>query len=221
MFATIAERYDFITVALSYGRDRRWKQRVAELASVRAGETAVDLACGTGDIGLLMVDRGARVLGLDLTHAMLVLARRKDTADRLRLIQADMTHLPLADAAADVVTAGYGLRNVPTLDAALQEICRVLRPGGRFVALDFNRPANRIVRALYLGYLTVVGSAFGWILHGDADTYRYIAASIRHYPGAEAVVGRLRASGFAEAQWEPVLGGLMAIHRGRKASRGD
>ncbi|MBP1605067.1 MAG: ubiE 3 [Acidobacteria bacterium] len=221
MFATIADRYDFITVALSYGRDRRWKQRVASLTGMQAGETAVDLACGTGDIALRLADAGGHVVGLDLTPAMLALARRKDQARRIRLVQADMTHLPFGDASADVVTAGYGIRNVPDLDAALAEVHRVLRPGGRFVALDFNKPANPVLRSAYLGYLTVVGSVFGWVLHGDPDTYRYIPASIRHYPGADVVVERLVTLGFDEARWEPVLGGLMAIHVGRKKRRGD
>lgn len=220
MFATIAGRYDFITRALSYGRDQAWKQRVALLAEVSPGELAVDLACGTGDIAGLLAGAGARVAGLDLTPGMLVLAREKDAGGRIRWIQGDMTHLPFADASADVVTTGYGLRNVPVLDAALGEILRVLRPAGRFVSLDFNRPTNRWLRTLYLGYLTVVGSCLGLALHRDPDTYRYIPASIRHYPGAEGVAQRMAALGFDSVRWEPVLGGLMAIHVGRKGRRG-
>ena len=221
MFGVIADRYDLVTRVLSYGQDRRWKARLADLAVVRPGETAVDLACGTGDIARLLADRGARVSALDLTPRMLLQARRNAGRRRLRLVAGDMTHLPFADASADVVTAGYGLRNVPALDAALAEIVRVLRPGGRFVALDFNRPDNGVLRAAYLGYLHAVGTALGLALHGDADTYRYIAASIRRYPGATVVVARLRDAGFAEARWVPVLGGLMAIHVAEKESRGD
>lgn len=217
MFETIAARYDFITVALSYGCDRRWKRRVVALAAVGDGESAIDLACGTGDLALLLADAGARVVGLDLTAGMLALARRKDPARRVRFVQGDMTHLPLGDGSADVVTAGYGLRNVPVLDAAVAEIYRVLRPGGRFVALDFNKPTNPVVRTVYLAYLSAVGSAYGLALHGDPDTYRYIAASLRHYPGADLVVERLTAQGFREARWEPALAGLMAIHVARKA----
>jgi demethylmenaquinone methyltransferase/2-methoxy-6-polyprenyl-1,4-benzoquinol methylase len=124
----------------------------------------------------------------------------------------DMLALPFPSATFDIVTTGYGLRNVPNLDLAIDEIHRVLRPGGRFVSLDFNRPRNAIVRALYLAYLTIVGSALGWILHRDPDTYRYIPASIRRYPGAIAVADRLNARGFSGAQYHRVLGGLMAIH---------
>jgi len=103
-----------------------------------------------------------------------------------------------------------------TLDDAIRETCRVLRPGGRLFSLDFNRPQPAWLRAAYLTYLTIVGSAVGLALHRDPDTYRYIPESIRRYPGAAAVVDRLRAAGFSEARWIPVLGGLMAIHVARK-----
>lgn len=127
-----------------------------------------------------------------------------------------MTRLPFGDASFAVVTAGYGLRNVPVLETAVSEIARVLRPGGLFVSLDFNKPESRLLRAVYLGYLTAVGSAIGLALHGDADTYRYIPHSIRRYPGAEGVARLLRGSGFAQVRIEPMLGGLMTIHVARK-----
>lgn len=127
-----------------------------------------------------------------------------------------MTRLPFADASFAVVTAGYGLRNVPVLGAAVSEIARVLKPGGIFVSLDFNKPESRLMRAVYLGYLTAVGSAVGLALHGDADTYRYIPHSIRRYPGARGVAALLSGSGFADVRIEPKLGGLMTIHIARK-----
>jgi demethylmenaquinone methyltransferase/2-methoxy-6-polyprenyl-1,4-benzoquinol methylase len=217
MFHVIADRYDLITVLLSYGMDRRWKQRLARLAGVEPGERAVDVACGTGDIAQLLASEGARVVGVDLVFRMLELAKMKDVGRRLRFVTGDMTALPLSDGSTDIVTAGYGLRNVPALDAALSEVVRVLRPGGRFVALDFNLPSRAVPRLAYLAYLTVVGSALGMILHGDPDTYRYIPESLRRYPGAAKVVEAMRRAGFGEARWLPLLGGLMAIHVARKA----
>jgi demethylmenaquinone methyltransferase/2-methoxy-6-polyprenyl-1,4-benzoquinol methylase len=124
----------------------------------------------------------------------------------------DMLALPFRGAAFDVVTVGYGLRNVPDLDAALREIRRVLVPGGRLLSLDFNRPRPTFIRAVYLAYLTAVGSALGLALHGDPDTYRYIPESIRNYPGAHGVAQMMLRHGFADARVLPVLGGLMAIH---------
>ena len=123
-----------------------------------------------------------------------------------------MSALPFAAQSFDLVTTGYGLRNVPDLALAIAEIRRVLKPGGQLLSLDFNRPSNAVVRAAYLSYLAAVGGVLGWLLHRDPDTYRYIPASIRQYPGAEAVVRMLCAGGFARAACHPVLGGLMAIH---------
>ena len=124
----------------------------------------------------------------------------------------DMLALPFDEGDFDVVTTGYGLRNVPDLTAAIREINRVLVPGGRLLSLDFNRPNNEAVRAVYLAYLTVVGSLLGLTLHRDADTYRYIPESIRNYPGADDVVRLLEAQGFDDVRVIRVLFGLMAIH---------
>jgi ubiquinone/menaquinone biosynthesis methyltransferase len=228
LFATIADRYDLITVLLSYGRDAAWKRRLVALAGVRPGTKALDLACGTGDIAFALASDGAHVVGLDITLRMVELAREKrgqvpffsgPSSEKMVpdpfFLVGDMLALPFPDRSFDLVTTGYGIRNVPDLDASLSEVRRVLRPGGLFLSLDFNRPANALVRAVYLTYLTAVGSAVGWALHRDPDTYRYIPESIKRYPGAEAVVARLEAHGFETARFLPVLGGLMAIHEAK------
>ena len=216
IFATIADRYDFITVVLSYGQDRRWKRRLIGLAAPRPGARALDLATGTGDIAFALAARGARVVGLDITFRMIELARGKvaRAAPRPspRFLVGDMLALPFPSASFDIVTTGYGLRNVPDLPTAIEEIGRVLAPGGQLLSLDFNRPSNRIVRSAYLAYLTLVGAAIGWMLHRDPDTYRYIPASIRQYPGADAVARLIDSRGFTGVRCYPVLGGLMTIH---------
>jgi demethylmenaquinone methyltransferase/2-methoxy-6-polyprenyl-1,4-benzoquinol methylase len=248
IFATIADRYDFITVVLSYGQDQRWKRRLVDLAAPRPSARALDLATGTGDIAFALASRGARVIGLDITFRMIELARGKVAPGKFdvargftpgdrgpkraaphsekaaphsekaapqqtpRFLVGDMGALPFPAGSFDIVTTGYGLRNVPNLATAIDEIGRVLAPGGQLLSLDFDRPSNRIVRSAYLAYLTVVGAALGWMLHRDPDTYRYIPASIRQYPGAEAVARSLESRGFAGVRWYPVLGGLMTIH---------
>ena len=219
LFGTIADRYDFITVALSYGQDRRWKRRLVALAQPAPGRRALDLATGTGDIAYALASSGARVVGLDITHRMIELAIGKATErpGSCSFLVGDMTALPFPDGSFDLVTTGYGLRNVPDLAVAVDEIARVLTPGGLALSLDFNRPANGLVRQAYLLYLTVVGSVLGWILHGDPDTYRYIPASIRRYPGAEAVGRMIEERGFTDVSCLPVLGGLMAIHCARRS----
>src|SRR5439155_19737145 len=223
LFATIADRYDLITVAMSYGRDRRWKERLVDLARPSLATRALDLATGTGDIAFALQRRGARVVGLDVTRRMIELARAKvaarphpSVALALQFLVADMVALPFAAGSFDLVTTGYGLRNVPDLVAVIDEMLRVLKPGGCALSLDFNRPANRFIREMYLLYLTIVGGAAGWILHRDADTYRYIPASIRTYPGAEGVARLMKERGFAHVRHFRVLGGLMAIHQAYK-----
>jgi len=228
LFATIADRYDLITVVLSYGRDRRWKERLTALAASGPHQRALDLATGTGDIAFALASLDSRVVALDITERMIALARRKTAARRSAsrtgdrdagepvFVLGDMTALPFAGACFDVVTTGYGLRNVPDLNAAIDEMLRVLKPGGCALSLDFNRPSNRLVRAAYLGYLTVAGGTLGWVLHRDPDTYRYIAASIRRYPGAEGVAAVMRQRGFARVVCHPLLGGLMTIHHAFK-----
>ena len=215
LFATIADRYDFITVALSYGQDRQWKRRLLDLAAPVRGRRALDLATGTGDIALALAAQGADVVGLDITHRMIELARRKPAGlGSVRFLVGDMLALPFPNGSFDVVTIGYGLRNVPDLGTALDEVARVLKPGGRVLSLDFNRPGNRLVRSGYLLYLRIVGGALGWVLHRDPDTYRYIPASLQSYPGAGGVTRMMKARGFARVLHHPLLGGLMAIHQG-------
>jgi demethylmenaquinone methyltransferase / 2-methoxy-6-polyprenyl-1,4-benzoquinol methylase len=220
LFATIADRYDFITIALSYGQDRRWKRRLVALAEPAAGRRVLDLATGTGDIAFALASSGCRVVGLDITPRMIELSVRKRDACDLRcgFVVGDMAALPFPDRSFDVVTTGYGLRNVPSLERALDEVARVLAPGGIALSLDFDRPSNAFVRRAYLLYLTVVGGLLGRMLHGDADTYRYIAASIRTYPGAAAVRRLIEARGFTDVHHLPVLGGLMAIHTARRSA---
>jgi demethylmenaquinone methyltransferase/2-methoxy-6-polyprenyl-1,4-benzoquinol methylase len=217
LFAQIADRYDLITRLLSYGRDRRWKQRLVDIAAPSAATQALDLATGTGDIAYALSRRGSRVVGLDVTWRMIELASAKaaNGASPAFLV-GDMLALPFNAESFDLVTTGYGLRNVPDLTRALDEILRVLKPGGQVLSLDFDRPASRWLRTMYLFHLTVIGGTVGWLLHRDPDTYRYIPASIRRYPGAPAVARLMEARGFSAVRHHRVLGGLMAIHHGRR-----
>lgn len=223
LFATIADRYDLITRLLSFGLDQRWKAVLAQRAGAGPSDHALDLACGTGDIALALARGGAPTVGLDITRRMLALARDKVHASSggaslapIRFVCGDMCALPFPDASFSLVTTGYGLRNVPDLDRALTEIARVLAPGGRLLSLDFNRPASPIVRGAYLTYLTAVGSALGWILHRDPDTYRYIPESIRRFPGAAGVADGMRHAGFVSVEVVPLLAGLMSLHVARR-----
>jgi demethylmenaquinone methyltransferase/2-methoxy-6-polyprenyl-1,4-benzoquinol methylase len=221
LFATIANRYDLITVVLSYGQDRRWKRHLVGLARPGPDAHVLDLATGTGDIALAMHGRAGQVVGLDVTRRMIEIAIGKAPRPGPLFLVGDMMELPFPDASFDLVTTGYGLRNVPDLRVALDEILRVLKPGGQALSLDFDRPRNGLVRALYLTYLNVVGSTLGALLHLDPDTYRYIPASISQYPGGQAVARMMAARGFVSVEHRRVLGGLMAIHRAFKPPVGE
>ena len=221
LFQTIAPRYDFITAFLSYGMDKRWKRRLVAMASPTEGETALDIACGTGDITFSIASSltGGLAAGLDLTQGMLDIAERKRrdaAAANVCFHRADIMRMPFADEVFDCVTGGYALRNVPDIAGALAEIKRVLRPGGRLFSLDFGHPGNRLCRALYLRYLTIAGSAMGLALHGDADTYRYIAETLKRYPGQRGVMVMMKAAGFVRTGIHEFGGGIMAINYGMK-----
>jgi demethylmenaquinone methyltransferase/2-methoxy-6-polyprenyl-1,4-benzoquinol methylase len=221
MFQTIAPRYDFITVLLSYGMDRGWKRRLIEMLDLKGDEKALDLACGTGDITFALGERlpSGEAVGLDITQGMLDIAeekRRDKKAENVYFHRGDIMSMPFADASYDCVTCGYALRNVPDVELALVEIKRVLKPGGKFLSLDFAHPKNRIYRWLYLRYLIVVGSTVGILLHGDPDTYRYIPESLKLYPGQQGVRETMNRLGFVNTGFQEFGGGIMAINYGSK-----
>jgi demethylmenaquinone methyltransferase/2-methoxy-6-polyprenyl-1,4-benzoquinol methylase len=221
LFETIAPRYDFITVFLSYGMDRGWKRRLVDMAKLGGDETALDLACGTGDITFALAERltAGQAVGLDITEGMLRIAEQKRSERNIANVafhRADIMSMPFETESFDCVTCGYALRNVPDVARALEEIKRVLRPGGRFLSLDFAHPGNKIYRWLYLRYLAAVGSALGFILHGDPDTYRYIPESLKLYPGQRGVRELMNEAGFVDAGILEFGGGIMAINYGTK-----
>lgn len=221
LFETIAGRYDFFTAFMSYGMDRGWKRKLVDMAGLKGGEVALDLACGTGDITFEIASRlkQGRAVGLDITRSMLEIAERKRRESQTANVdfhRADIMHIPFGDGSFDCVTGGYALRNVPDVAGALSEIMRVLKPGGRFLSLDFGHPSNRLYRWLYLNYLIVVGSTVGLMLHGDMDTYRYIPETLKLYPGQRGVEKMMRSAGFVDTGFREFGGGIMAINYGAK-----
>ncbi|MCI0419737.1 MAG: ubiquinone/menaquinone biosynthesis methyltransferase [Acidobacteria bacterium] len=220
MFATIAPRYDLVTSLLSYGQDQRWKRKLVAMAEVQPQHQVLDLACGTGDITYLLARQlgSGQATGVDITPEMVELARRKQPSNetRVRFETGDICQLSFADASFERITAGYAVRNVPDISRLLGEVFRLLKPGGRFLSLDFGKPEGHFYRWAYLGYLSATGSALGWLLHGDPDVYRYIAESIKHYPGQSGVQRLLEETGFVECGFITFLGGAIAMNWGSK-----
>jgi ubiquinone/menaquinone biosynthesis methyltransferase len=190
LFAEIAPRYRFITRALSFWRDAGWKRDLIAALPAMESPLSVDLACGTGDITLLVASRYPKgsVIGLDVTLAMLDLARRRSSCPNVRFIAGDMGCLPLPPDSVDVVTGGYALRNAPDLGIALDEIRRVLKPGGAAAFLDFSKPPARLAQSFEYWTLRLWGGFWGCLLHGNPEVYGYIAESLRRHPDR----GRLR-----------------------------
>ncbi|MGD0059988.1 MAG: bifunctional demethylmenaquinone methyltransferase/2-methoxy-6-polyprenyl-1,4-benzoquinol methylase UbiE [Verrucomicrobiia bacterium] len=220
LFATIARRYDRLNDIMSAGLHRRWKRRLVELALGKAegGKQmrVLDLCCGTGDIALAFARAGADVTGADFTEEMLQVARTRAGRARVRWVRADALQLPFPDSSFDVVSVGYGLRNLADIERGLDEILRVLKPGGKFLSLDFGKPESRVFRALYFGYLRVVLPILGRMFCGDPDTYGYILASLQNYPAQRGIEELMETCGYRECGFEEFCLGSMAINYGVK-----
>jgi demethylmenaquinone methyltransferase/2-methoxy-6-polyprenyl-1,4-benzoquinol methylase len=215
LFSRIAGRYDLINDLQSFGMHRLWKRTLIRLAKIRVGETALDVCCGTGDLALGLAEGGARVVASDFTPEMLVQARERSR--EIVWVQADALALPFPAESFDVVTVGYGLRNLSDFSLGIRELLRVVKPGGRLLILDFGKPANRLWRGFYFAYLRVVVPVFGLIFCGDSAAYSYILESLEHYPAQEGVTALLKQTGCAEVCVKNFCGGAMSLHIATKA----
>jgi demethylmenaquinone methyltransferase/2-methoxy-6-polyprenyl-1,4-benzoquinol methylase len=222
MFEMIAPTYDRFTGAFSFGMDAAWKRELlgAIKTDLPTDATVLDLACGTGDLAaaLARLVPDGRVLGLDAAPTMVACARqRSGQVANLDFVIGDMMRLDLPEASQDLVTIGYGLRNVPDHRAALREIHRVLRPGGRLANLDFALPEPGWWRTLYLWYLRAMGDLYGWLWHGEPEVYGYISRSIAHFVTVRQLAEDLRETGFGILYESPKLNGGVCLHLARKA----
>jgi demethylmenaquinone methyltransferase/2-methoxy-6-polyprenyl-1,4-benzoquinol methylase len=215
-FEVVAPRYDLMNDLMSLGLHRTWKARFVDLAAPRPGETAIDLAGGTGDVAFRLAARGARVRVVDPSAEMMAVGRRRPGGDRVGWCAAEAEDLPFADASVDLVTIAFGIRNVTRLDRSLAEIHRVLRPGGRFLCLEFARPRAWFAPFYDLWSATAL-PALAAIVSGRGEAYRYLTRSIRRFPDRESFAEHVRRAGFVDVDWVDLDLGIVAIHRGRRA----
>ena len=221
LFARIARRYDFLNDLQSFGLHRSWKRRVVKLAQVTPGSAALDLCCGTGDIAFALAQRGAATMGLDFSAQMLAVAAQrqnnpKSKNQNLKFIQGDAQQLPFLENSFDIVTVGYGLRNLTSWERGVDEMFRVAKPGARLIVLDFGKPPNALWRTIYFTHLRLSVPLIGLLFCGNAQAYAYILESLKHYPAQLAVADKMKALQLKNVRVINLLGGAMAINYGEK-----
>ncbi|MGV3774191.1 MAG: class I SAM-dependent methyltransferase [Verrucomicrobiales bacterium] len=236
LFGAIANRYDLINDLQSFGLHRSWKNKVIELAQPTLKDRVLDVCCGTGDLALRFAPFAKEVIGYDFSEPMLQVARKRSAALipsppgrgkgegipssqnlNTTFIQGDALHLPFPGQAFDIVTIGYGLRNLADFNGGLNELWRVLKPGGRLLILDFGKPDNALWRWGYFQYLRWLVPVFGKVLCGNAATHAYILQSLLHYPAQKGVALQLSKMGCKHSEVINLLGGVMSINLAIKA----
>jgi demethylmenaquinone methyltransferase/2-methoxy-6-polyprenyl-1,4-benzoquinol methylase len=223
VFASVAGKYDVMNDLMSLGVHRLWKHFVLSLTGLRPGHHALDVAGGTGDLAagmLRQVGKSGRVVLSDINPGMLDIGRDRlldaGFAANIECVLADAERLPFDSNTFDCVTIGFGLRNVTDKAAALASMYRVLKPGGQLLVLEFSHPVAPGLKPLYDAYSFHVLPVLGRLVAGDADSYRYLAESIRMHPDQETLLEMLRSAGFAQSRYHNLSGGIVAVHRGYK-----
>jgi len=223
VFASVAGKYDVMNDLMSFGAHRLWKQFALSLTGLKAGQHGLDVAGGTGDLAagmLRQVGKSGRVVLSDINPAMLEIGRDrlldKGFAGNVECLIADAEKLPFDDNSFDCVTIGFGLRNVTDKAAALASMHRVLKVGGQLLVLEFSKPVAPGLKPLYDAYSFKVLPVLGQVVAKDADSYRYLAESIRMHPDQETLLAMMREAGFAQTRYHNLAGGIVAVHRGFK-----
>ncbi len=226
VFDRVARRYDLMNDLMSGGVHRLWKDAAAARLNPQPGETIVDCAGGTGDMARryakmarrVQQRRGgadATVVVVDYNAEMVAQGRERGFEPEIVWVVGDAQKLPLPDGAANAYSISFGIRNVTDISAALIEARRVLKPGGRFLCLEFSRPPAEALRRAYDAYSFKVIPEIGARVAGDRESYQYLVESIRRFPDQKAFAGLIRAAGFAQAEWTNFTGGVAALHTAR------
>lgn len=223
VFHSVAAKYDVMNDVMSGGVHRIWKRFTIELSGVRQGHTVLDIAGGTGDLSAKfsrLVGPKGKVVLADINASMLAVGRDKlidkGLVGNLHYAQTDAQYLPFADNTFDCITIAFGLRNVTDKDLALAAMLRVLKPGGRLLILEFSKPQNTVLEKLYDSYSFRVLPLMGKLITQDAESYRYLAESIRMHPDQETLKTMMQHTGFEACKYYNLTGGIVALHKGIK-----
>lgn len=210
MFDRIARGYDRMNSVMTAGMHHRWRERAVDLARVRPGSRALDVATGTGDLAIELAARGASVTGMDFAPAMLAVAREK--APGIEFEEGDALALGYEDGAFDAATVGFGARNFGDLDQGLREMARVVKPGGRVVVLEITTPEKPPLSWFFRAWFDRIVPGLGRLV--DSEAYVYLPSSVRRFPGPEELAGRMTAAGLTDVRWILTAGGIIALHSG-------
>jgi demethylmenaquinone methyltransferase / 2-methoxy-6-polyprenyl-1,4-benzoquinol methylase len=223
VFSSVAGKYDLMNDLMSFGAHRLWKHFTLSLTGLKAGQRALDVAGGTGDLAIGLarqVGKAGQVVLSDINPDMLAAGRDRlldaGFAGNVECLLADAERLPCADDSFDCVTIGFGLRNVTDKAAALSSMHRVLKPGGQLLVLEFSKPVAPGLKPLYDAYSFSVLPRLGEWVAKDAASYRYLAESIRMHPDQEALLAMMNEAGFGQTRYHNLTGGIVAVHRGYK-----
>ena len=223
VFDSVAAQYDLMNDLMSGGLHRLWKRFTIELSAVRSGQTVLDIAGGTGDLAAKfskLVGADGKVILADINAAMLYVGRDrlidKGALSNIDVVQADAQFLPFDDNSIDCITMAFGLRNVTDKAKALRSMHRVLKPGGRVLVLEFSKPISPLLSKVYDAYSFSALPAMGKLITDDADSYRYLAESIRKHPDQESLLEMVEDAGFVDCRYHNMTGGIVAVHRGIK-----
>ena len=221
VFESVAGKYDLMNDLMSLGVHRLWKRDFVANSGVRLGHQVLDLAGGTGDIAALLCERvgkSGRVVLSDINEAMLEVGRQRledrGITGNISYSLANAEKLPFSDGEFDAVTIAFGLRNVTDKDAALREMFRVLRPGGKALILEFSQVQPELLKKMYDSYSFGILPVLGKLVAGDEESYRYLAESIRQHPPQEELAEMMRSAGFEEVRFRNLTGGVVAVHSG-------
>lgn len=223
VFDSVAKKYDLMNDILSFGIHRSWKAHTINCSGVKPGDHILDLAGGTGDFTekfSRLVGKSGKITLSDINASMLEVGKErlqnKGIVDNVRFVQANAEMLPFPDNYFDIVVISFGLRNVTNKDKALSEMHRVLKPGGRVLVLEFSKPTNQVLESIYNVYSFQLLPLIGQIVANDANSYRYLAESIRKHPDQETLKKMMIDAGFANVGYQNLTGGITALHRGFK-----
>ncbi|CAM2801946.1 demethylmenaquinone methyltransferase [Paenibacillus sediminis] len=222
VFESIAPKYDLMNDILSFRRHKAWRKFTMQRMSMRPGDTAIDLCCGTCDwtVSMAKESGSGKIVGLDFSESMLDVGRKKiseqQLEDQITLVQGNAMSLPFDDNTFDYATIGFGLRNVPDLHQVLREMKRVVKPGGKVVCLELSKPTWQPFKGIYYFYFQKILPMLGKLLAKRYEQYKWLPESLIQFPGREQLAQIFRETGLTDVQAYPLTGGIAALHIGTK-----